>query len=459
MHPNGIIAVFLALLTVIVSFTEDSRTRWASIGLVLAVVLCIKVNAGLLLVLAIVFSISTRLPYLRKRRRLGIVMSAACAVPALLLVRSNVWLLLLTLLSICFLGVALHRLAPMSAVQGQRCLQWFGGALIGGLVIATACAWLVGSPPDVLWRALAIRPLGLEDAFSIPFAIPGTAVLAALTSVFILAATARGQQGHTAGVRIAIGGLGSGLLIALGPALVLPLSWVSLLKERVSGIRGWELPALATWFLLTVFPVAGSQVALASILFVPVLLQMLAGGLRDIVVPQQFATRPLFARILAVALILASATLMIWSSTEPIRKAGSAYESREPLVAGDASGVRLTPDEAKILRDNAQWVRENCDTFYSFPGLNTYYVLTSLPVPGSATATTWWALLDDAEQQKVIADMEQAQSPCFLRFNALTNFWLQGRPVPSSPLLDYLTSNYTPVQQFNSVELLQRKGR
>ncbi|MBU6151202.1 MAG: hypothetical protein KGR25_07105, partial [Chloroflexi bacterium] len=412
MHPNGILAILLALAVVVLTFSANSRLRWIAVGIVLASTVLVKVNAGLLLTLGLGFSLALRMPQLRRRPRLAVVVSAAFMAPALLLVRTNVWLLLVAFMSMCILGVALWRTEPLSESEARRGLLWFPAALLAGILGATGLARAQGTPPKVLWDSLVVRPLGLEDAFALPYVVPSTAALAAITSLLLLHSLKPYARQSNAGAQLAVGGLGSALLVVIGPAVAMPLSWLVLVRQRGSQIRGWELPALATWFLLTIFPVAGSQVAIGSILFIPILLQVFVNGFRSATFLHVLGLKPLFSRAIAGTLIAGAGLAVIWSGIESIRLSGSEFSSRPPFNVQNPTGLHLSVDEAKILNDNSQWIKENCDTFYSLPGLNTYYILTSLPIPGSATATTWWALLTSEEQQRVIADMERAESPC-----------------------------------------------
>ena len=219
-----------------------------------------------------------------------------------------------------------------------------------------------------------------------------------------------------------------------------------------------EVPLLSILLFLTIFPVAGSQLSLATLMLVPVVVDISACLYEDI---RSFLHR---SKRIEMLFCLTIATILIFGVAVNYHKFADLYRRSElmPLSLPGASRISLPSQQAKSIQEITQWLRVNCDTFYGLPGFNSYYIFTGQDVPGRATGGgAWMNLLNTKEQDAVLTDMtsKPRHRQCALRDEEVLGFWQQGRSLPSSHLIDYLLNEFKPVLRIGTTELLLRKGQ
>jgi hypothetical protein len=242
---------------------------------------------------------------------------------------------------------------------------------------------------------------------------------------------------------------------ALSQPFMLPLSlaWiVAAPRGRADGFETLDfaralVPALAILQSLAAFPVAGSQLALGAVFLVPVGAICIGDGLIQVGLTR-------IRRQVATALLLLALGVswlpMSWQQTR------TAYKSSVPLGLPGATLVRVPADQAALFREVTQSLRENCDTFISVPGLDSFYMFGQLQPP--APPTRWIWLANDVPQEKAVVEASNRISRlCVLENDDLIKFQLQGRPAPNGPLPAYIQSDFVPAYSFGPYTILVRR--
>jgi hypothetical protein len=157
--------------------------------------------------------------------------------------------------------------------------------------------------------------------------------------------------------------------------------------------------------------------------YVPCAIAM-AVGLRQIPLWRQLAplARAGVVTSLGVVLIM---LLGLWPPT-----LWNDYFDKRPVGLPGTSLLRLSDPEVLSFRAVTAAIREQCDTFYSAPLMNSLYIYAQLDpptaqlrnVPGAHTA---------AEQREIVSDLEQAAEDgrrvCIVRDTRRINDWLNSR--------------------------------
>jgi hypothetical protein len=354
-------------------------------------------------------------------------------------------------------------------------LGWLisGGALLGLVVIAIAL--LRGSSPSDLLNGVVLYPLQQRAAFKLPWLVPTIPMLwdaVGLGGAYLWARyRARARRPRLAlegGVRVTAGLLIWLTLLAslhIGPPvpllhftdpLVLPvaLAWVAAApRGRPDG--GFEnldfaralVPALAILQTLQLFPVFGSQRGLAVLPLVLVGAICISDGMVQLGlswVRLQVATWLLFLA-LAVSWIPPA-----WRDTQ------MAYASSVPLALPGASVMRMDPNEAVLFRQITQTIRDNCDTYVSVPGLDSFYIFGRLQPPTPLPTRYMWLSDDTPHQVAVIAAANRVNRLCVVENDVLVTAWTNGRTV-GGPLETYIQTGFVPIYSNNHYTILTRR--
>ena len=140
-----------------------------------------------------------------------------------------------------------------------------------------------------LMQGTIIRPLGLKDIFYVPFRVPNLLVVNAMVAVLLSAYACRYKESSKSlrYSRWILAPLCLVLSRGIGLSAALPTVWLA--STGTSGMPrareaelAPEVPLLSILLFLTIFPVAGSQLSLATLMLVPVVVDISACLYEDI---------------------------------------------------------------------------------------------------------------------------------------------------------------------------------
>jgi hypothetical protein len=131
------------------------------------------------------------------------------------------------------------------------------------------------------------------------------------------------------------------------------------------------LVALSVLQALHAYPVAGSQVAWATFLFVPIGAILVADGWRRSVgaLAPAAGPRPAWARPAGAVLALVAVALVAATVRTTGQRLEAAYAAGVPLGLPGTGGIRVRPGQARLYRVLATTLAARCRTFVTMPGL------------------------------------------------------------------------------------------
>jgi len=468
MSPTGLIGLLLVSMVAAASFrSARPRATAVVIGSIVGALCLIKINVGGFAAIAVSFAWAASLAPRRRRQLLPLIVVVITLLPVALMA---------SLLSRDWVAEYAWLLALAGAAVGIACLAAAGDrppasgfALAGGgaivVVICLGVALVGGSRAQDLWDGLVLVSLRFPSIFMFPLDI-SIAVDVWASAVVVMALATRGLtllSASTAG-RLR---LTAGLLIWLSALLIpssvfllaLPLLWVACIpptgnvEDRVGRYCRCLVPALAVTEALQVYPVAGTQVAIAGLSLVPAGAIVLHDGIRQLQTagwgrPSLFAASAAPAALLVNVLVfLAGGYVVLGAFSEGTR-----------LGVPGAESIRVPAEQASQLQGLTDAIDRSCSSFISLPGMNSLYLWTHQSPPTNVRAEIWMLTLDDLQQGSLVRQLESRPRLCVVENQKVVDFWAQGRRVPNRPLVDFIRVGFVEAGTFGDYQLLVRSG-
>ena len=455
LHPTHLVLALIGLAAVaVVKLSDRPNSLLAALGLGLLVALTalVKINAGVLLGAAALTGVGVVAHQSSIRLRL-LVPVAVIGVAALVAELGDYPTHFVSYLALGALVVAMS--APNVVVRGEvpRARVLVAAVIAAGIVV-----WLVlrnGTSVNGLAKGTLVDPLRQARAFTSAMGT-GRFTLIALLLIFLLAVLVNvARRPAVTGVVFVVLGAaacvaaheqryGSGLVFGVNTLVAgAALGWIVLRTPEgdVPASRAM-LCALGVLLPLQAYPVAGAQRA-AGVLVLPVIGAVaLFDGLRALKCER--ATPALFA----VAATVASVAGLV-----------HAYNERADAVRLPFAGefVRTTARDVGEVRGVRSKLTQ-CATFYSLPGLNSFYFFAKERPPTWQNAGAWMTLFDKSRQAKVVRDLKRVDGLCVLRNRGIERSWLAGGHEIRGPLRPYLDSFTTPVATVGDYEIYRSAG-
>jgi hypothetical protein len=483
MHPGALVCLMVIGIGAVALISAGrSAQPWPFlvIGALTAATILTKVNVGGFAAISVAFACVLAFPFLARNWPVRLIAAAVFVSVPFLLMRSDLdqaWARRLAFhVVFCALAFVLATSTSQPDPNRRRSeLGWLlgGGALVGFVVLAVA--FLRGSSPSDLANGVVLYPLQQRVAFQIPFSVPTIPMLwdaVGLGGAFLWARyRARAQRPAVAvegWIRVSAGILiwlsllaglhlpGLALFASFTDPLVLPvaLAWiVAAPRGRPDG--GFEtldfaralVPALAILQTLHVFPVGGSQTGWAALPLVTVGAICISDGMVQLRANQ---VRTQLATWLVLLVLVVSWVPPAW------RDSHAGYASNVPLGLPGASLVRVPPIDAVLFRQITQTIRDNCDTYISLHGLDSFYMFGQLQPPSPLPSRYMWLSGDVRHQQALIAEADRIKRLCVVENDYLITAWSEGRTV-GGPLDSYIQVAFMPAFTFEHYTILTRR--
>lgn len=467
-HPGSQLCVLVALAAwALTRLPESARPGRIAValGVLAGLALLTKVNVGLLLAAGI-GSFALRYTAWAERWRWLAWLGAAglLAVPWVLLGGhlGTGWVqalaVLFTLSALGILGVT----SPRVVTARAEFRPWLVALAAALLAIALTCVVVIarGTTIGALVQTVLLNPLRMPARFMVglewyPPVVPVALASAAITGLaawdlrrggrlrpltFWAVAVFRAGALLVFGRFLAVWPTQLGLFafacycLPLLPVFVIPLAAVPEPSRRLA-TAGVTLVALLQ--VLHVFPVAGSQIGWATFLCVP----LLVAGSWDL--GAALAARPApigrwLARAGAGALSVAALYLVVLLG----RTGWDRYTTSRPLDLPGAESVRIdgrTWQALHLLNLNASI---HADLLFTRQGMYSHNLWSGVPTPTAQNATHWFWLLDEAQQQAIIARLAGTERTAFINSVALDRFLVEKNVPVAGPLQDFVEHHY-----------------
>jgi hypothetical protein len=482
-HPQGLAVLLVgALLLVVVSARPGPRLgRYgAAAGALVAALLLTKLNLGVYAIAAVVVTCALVVAPLHRIRWLRwLIVLGFLAVPTFVLGRDldEAWAreldLLLTLSAIAVL-IASRPLWPRRGEDDGGTMAWTLAAVVGFVVaIVVMIVVIVATGPSVkdVYDGVVKEAFGIRNILEGPLPFSPTVVVdGAVLAVAVAWLVTKLRLARPAGpspwpgiLRAVAGGL-----ILLAVAQIVPfannpsssdtdvvpllLAWVAAIAPAGAEEAPYRrlvrllIPALAVALTLQVYPIAGSQMGTAAVVFVPVGIVCLLDALTELrrwsedrgtSVGQTFGAT-LAALVIAVPALFALNTMVL----PGITLAHYWHEDPKNHLHG-AELVRMPAPQGEIYEQTVAMLQENhCSTFVGLPNVNNLYLWSGLPSPRPQVPNGWPYGLSERLQKIAVEELRAAPLPCYLLNEELAAIYLHGEPAPATPLYEYLTNEF-----------------
>ena len=202
------------------------------------------------------------------------------------------------------------------------------------------------------------------------------------------------------------------------------------------------------------YPVAGSQTYCATLLCAVAGIVVLHDGAADLAA---FTSRGNRSARISTGLawsVLVAGTLMkcsLWASSGL-----EEYRHFTPLGLPGSRLIRLPPERVTAIRALAEEIRADCDSYLSFPGVNSYYFWSKKePVTGFNT-TNWMYFLTDRQRADIETGLARLSRPCIVIHRKALAMWMQGRPLDPTPAT-YVNEHFRYKTTIDNYEIWVKK--
>ena len=499
MHPQGLCVLLLAGFVLLAVWQPSRRIAWGggAAGALLAALLLTKVNLGVFAIVAAVLAATWTVGSLHRRVWLrALVVAAFLAMPLFITARDLglSWvreLLVLEALSAIAVLVAAAPLQPRQGDDERLLWRWLLAGVAGfglAFVAILGIVVLTGPSPHDVYEGIVSQAFRVRDVLVFAFQPPASSLNWAVAAVAGAALTVRLRSGEAAAPRLwpALLRALAGLAIVFSVARIMPfgldptagnqdvlamvLAWVAAVPPR--GVREPAqkrflrilLPALALAETIQVYPVAGSQTAMAAVCFVPVGALCLADALGEMNAwgeARGAAAAQRLGAVLGVASIAIAGMFALDSVLMPAATNAVAYRHAEKLDLPGAGLVRLPAAEVDTYTGIVEALhRQGCTIFIGYPNVDSLYLWSGLPAPRPEPPNAWFKGLDASQQQRVVDELRASPRPCLVRSDERAKFYLAEAPPPNLPLVRYTLHDFRPVAHVGDFSLMvPREGQ
>lgn len=494
MHPQGLCVLLLGAITLLAVSGPGRRPAalGAAAGALLAALVLTKLNLGVYAVAAAVLAAALTLEPLRSRAwvRWPVVV-AVLAMPLAVTVRdlNQEWvrnLVAVDGLAMAAVVVAGWRLAAGSREEGLG--RWLIGGAIGfaaAFVAIMVAILLTGPSLSDIYDGMVTEAMRVREVNPTPLGMANAAIdwaIASLAVAFLAARLRKSDPGAPSVWSGALRILAAVVIwmtisritpLSLGPpaqnplALPLVLAWVAVfapagtVEPQFKRFLRIFLPAMAVAQALQVYPVAGSQMFIAALTFVPVGALCFADGLA--VLQAWSAERgrdglERFGVIATVALVALAFDMGVNSIVRPGITSWDNYRAGTALPFPGASDMRLPEEQVQQYKAMVDALHEHgCSTFIGYPNINNMYLWSGIEPPAPDAPGVWLLALDSEKQQRIVDELRASKRPCVVRSEPRAALWLSGREVPQRPLVRYIFSDFKPVLTVGEFEFMLPK--
>ena len=480
LHPGGILALLVSAIVLLGTFLGGGRSRWAAVvvGVLLGAGTLMKANVGGFALVSTGFAVLAAAGFDPDRRMLKL--SAATAfvlVPPTLMARQATvpwvrdYLVVMLCTALAVVLVQFTRRATKRGALRDLGLLAAGFVLTGGTVLAVELAR--GTTPAGLLRGLVLDPLRLPFVAPLPLpvasAAPGWALVSLLVALLVVLMRRSGSPRRRAVVvchgmaQIGAGAyvwLVVGQHLPLGPlAEALPVVWLALTGPASDTDPDREvgrsvLVAVAVLQALHAYPVAGSQVAWATFLLIPVGALLIVDGWRTMgaAVRAESGTAPRWVRAIAGSLAAGMVALAGTTAFATGQRLKSVYDAGVPLNLPGAEHIRVGPRHAALYRTLTVNLATHCRTFVAIPGFSSLYLFSRLEPPSMMNITLWMPLLTPSEQLAIVARLTaMTGSVCAIRNR------MPGWEAYDTPLVRYVSEEFVTIFNIDHYAFMVRR--
>jgi hypothetical protein len=477
-HPQELVAVVLALGALVAAGNWRSACTPIWMGTIGAALALTKINVGVYYGIAFLLALCCHFPFCRRHPAWcwGALLLTGCF--PLVLTRSplvipwDCYFGGVACITVIATGASAYVFAGRPSVSPRVWLR----AALGFTAFTTLMLILLllfGSSFSATMDALVRRPLEMGSLFSLP--LRGIGGLCSALGSFALAVPILIMWRRNQRIRLVAnilkgiyGVIGAYLLVEdTGSQLILllPWAWLLLVPTRTSlhpqsdnRFARTFLCLAAAWQILQAYPVAGTQVTVATLLAVLVyslcLYDVVLAAAKAPSVTRELMAIPPRTAVLLKLLLFVSLLAFEVKWCVPVEHWG--YRGSMPAV--ELTGTRLLhlpPRERRIYQSLTDYLKKESDAFVTVPGLNSMYFWTGEAPPTYFTLAES-AMLSDREQQAIINVLRTSRRPLIV-INLGSLNTMVGKEVKDGPLLRFMRDECREVKRLDRFRILEPK--
>lgn len=452
-HPQELVLLISLCALLAICRTSSVRLQAAVGGAASALLALTKINAGAFFAAALFFALYPRPRDARERGTFIVLSALLLSLPAVLTFRhaGHVQVLWLVLLSTSSIVLVLYSIisAESRLVHSRQPI-----ARLATVFAATAVAVLLieiaaGADLHALISGTLLNPVRFPGLFFKLFWLRWVDVVPMLIGAALVMYTLLRRQVEVRQLRVAEAAFGIAfmhlLAMAIGdflvfrqdwirPALALGvvLAWIIVLPQdratrvesEAEAVADRALALFAVLFLLYVYPVAGTQLACASVPLAVVAGVALGRACGPGAPPNRFVSALLVLELLHIIHVSARVDGALMKE----------YRAAIPLRLPGAQILRSAERDVTVYRFLVANLTESTRSFMSLPGLNSLYLWSRIEPPTGMNSTAWMVQWNDDIQQNVRQVFEREHKRGAVWNDYITRFWLSG-PFPEGPLV------------------------
>jgi hypothetical protein len=251
--------------------------------------------------------------------------------------------------------------------------------------------------------------------------------------------------------------------------LAAPLAWVAALGRGEDDIDAFSFARTAVCLigvigLLEAFPIAGAQLWWAEFSMVPVGVLCISDGL-SMLAPlkrrSHWASRGVLQVPIASLTVAVFTAFVVFGNTGAALTAyKAAYHANSPVRLAGATRVHLPLLEVQELHSVTSFLRSECSTYWSLPGLDSFYLFSGEnPPSGLNLSQGWWFAFTPSQEDQILYQLRRTPRLCLVEDSLLSHGTYLGIHLDQTPLIRYLEDDFvskTTVGGF--YQLLVRKS-
>jgi hypothetical protein len=476
-HPQELVVVLVALGILAATRFASGKGSLGMLAVITALLVFTKINVGLFFGFALLLALRCHSTDRFARDVWNWLLLVVSAVLPVLLMRQHLaaeWCRNFALLAS---GATFTILFVAQRTAGERVIGVKNYFIMAGIFSATSVLLLsitlaTGTSLRGLIDGLLLTPLKMASVALLPLPLSGAALVSTFASlaaaVFVL--WKRNDSRVIAGVPMlkllfALAG-GFGLLgePKLQIAFLLPWVWLVALPtstdDKSAGFARVLLSLVAAWQSLQAYPIAGTQTTLATFPLVLAYGVCLADALRELARSPRMAsklsaltpsTRVLAGALACVALLFVFANA--WCKLPNVRRE---YARLLPLDLPGTRWVRMNEELTAMNQGLARYLSAECDTFVSYPGINSLYFWADKKPPTQINSTGW-GQLSFAQQEKILGSLRHTPRSKLVVTEAMMQSWGTPYADPIRPLVRFVTEECQPVKRIGRCLIFEPK--
>ena len=330
--------------------------------------------------------------------------------------------------------------------------------LLGTSFLICAIPLLTGTSLRGLIAGLLLTPLKMPGVALLPLPLANAVLVNAMAAMAMGIMVSVNPRGARMGCVVTILKLVyalAGSLCLLGDVkaqlgYLLPWVWLALIPvgEESEAHPGGQFSRVflclaATWQSLQAYPIGGTQVTTATILLVPAYPLCLRDFIHAIVrAPEKLLGRKCkpwrdeFHESLTLpirALAVVGLLYFFVNVRGELAKVRQEYAGLPSLGLPGSRYVHMDVESTEMYRALTKYLEVECDTFVTYPGINSLYFWTGKRPPTHLNSTGWGPL-SHAQQGQILTALRQARRPMLVVVAAAARDWPNYAPPPISPL-------------------------